>query len=120
MAGIVAAGANLMLTGLTTNAVFVSLHTADPGLSGTSEVTGGSPAYARKAITWTAAAASTTSNSAQVLFDVPTGVTIRFLGYWSASTSGTFYGSRALDANQTYTSQGTYTLAIGAITESVA
>ena len=120
MAGIVAAGANLMLTGLTTNAVFVSLHTADPGTSGTSEVTGGSPAYARKSITWTAAAASTTSNSAQVVFDVPTSTTIRFLGYWSASTSGTFYGSRALDANQTYTSQGTYTLAIGAITESVA
>jgi hypothetical protein len=120
MAGIVAAGANLMLTGLTTNAVFVSLHTADPGTGGTSEVTGGSPAYARKAITWTAAAASTTSNSAQIVFDVPTSTTIRYLGYWSASTSGTFYGSRALDANQTYTSQGTYTLAIGAITESVA
>jgi hypothetical protein len=54
------------------------------------------------------------------VFDVPTSTTIRYLGYWSASTGGTFYGSRILDAAQTYTSQGTYTLAIGAISESVA
>ena len=120
MAGIVAAGANRMLDGLTGGVGFVSLHTADPGTGGTSEVTGGSPAYARQAITWTAASASATSNSAQMVFNVPTGVTIRYIGYWSASTSGTFYGSRILDAAQTYTSQGTYTLAIGAISESVA
>lgn len=119
MAGIVAAGASVMLTGLSTNAVFVSLHTADSS-AGASEVTGGSPAYARKAITWTAPSTSAMSNSAQIVFDVPTGITIRFLGYWSASTGGTFYGNRALDANQTYTSQGTYTLAIGNISESIA
>jgi len=120
MAGIVAAGASVMLTGLSTNAGFVSLHTADPSTGGTSEVTGGSPAYARQAITWTAPSASAMSNSAQIVFNVPTSTTIRFLGYWSASTGGTFYGSRALDANQTYTSQGTYTLAIGNISESIA
>jgi hypothetical protein len=119
MAGIVAAGASVMLTGLSTNAVYVSLHTADSS-SGASEVTGGSPAYARKAITWTSPASSAMSNSAQIVFDVPTGTTIRFIGYWSAATGGTFYGNRALDANQTYTSQGTYTLAIGAISESIA
>ena len=120
MAGIVAAGANRRLDGLTVGAGFVSLHTADPGLTGTSEVAGGSPAYVRKAIAWTAASSSATSNSAQIVFDVPTSTTIRYLGYWSASTSGTFYGSRILDTAQTYTSQGTYTLAIGAISESVA
>ena len=119
MAGIVAAGASVMLTGLSTNAVFVSLHTADSS-TGANEVTGGSPAYARKAITWTSPTSSAMSNSAQIVFDVPTGTTIRFLGYWSASTGGTFYGNRALDANQTYTSQGTYTLAIGNISESIA
>jgi len=120
MAGIVAAGANRMLDGLTGGVAYVSLHTADPGSTGTSEVSGGSPAYARKAITWTAASASATSNSAQIVFDVPTSTTIRYLGYWSASTSGTFYGSRILDTAQTFSSQGTYTLAIGAISESVA
>jgi hypothetical protein len=120
MAGIVAAGANRMLDGLTGGVAYVSLHTADPSTTGTSEVSGGSPAYARKAITWTAASASATSNSAQIVFDVPTSTTIRYLGYWSASTSGTFYGSRILDTAQTFSSQGTYTLAIGAISESVA
>ena len=119
MAGIVAAGASVMLTGLSTNAVFVSLHTADSS-SGANEVTGGSPAYARQAITWTSPSVSAMSNSAQIVFNVPTGTTIRFLGYWSAATGGTFYGNRALDANQTYTSQGTYTLAIGNISESIA
>ena len=120
MAGLVAAGANRMLDGLTGGVAYVSLHTADPGTGGTSEVTGGSPAYARKTIAWTAAASSTTSNSAQIVFDVPTSTTIRYLGYWSAATGGTFYGSRILDTAQTYTSQGTYTLAIGAISETVA
>jgi hypothetical protein len=108
-----------MLTGLSTNAVFVSLHTADSS-TGANEVTGGSPAYARQAITWSAPSASAMNNTAQITFNVPTGTTIRFLGYWSASTGGTFYGNRALDANQTYTSQGTYTLAIGNISESIA
>ena len=119
MAGIVVAGANLMLSGLSGSAVFVSLHTADSS-AGASEVTGGSPAYARKAITWSAPASSLMSNTAAIVFDVPASTTIRFLGYWSAATGGTFYGNRALDANQTYTTQGTYTLAIGAISESVA
>lgn len=120
MAGITANGAALMLTGFSGSALYVSLHTADPGASGTSEVSGGSPAYARKAITWAAPASSAMSNSAQVVFDVPTSTTIRYLGYWSAATGGTFYGSRILDAAQTYGSQGTYTLAIGNITETIA
>ena len=35
---------------------FASAHTADPGATGIlNELTGGSPAYARKAITWAAA-----------------------------------------------------------------
>jgi hypothetical protein len=119
MAGITANGASLMLTGFTGSATFVSLHTADPGASGTSEVTGGSPAYARKAITWGTPSSSAVTNSAQVVFDVPA-TTIRFLGYWSAATGGTFYGSRPLDANQTYATQGTYTLAIGNISETIA
>ena len=55
------AGNNLMLDALrgtnpTVGLAYASLHTASPGESGTSEVTGGSPAYARKAITMAAAA----------------------------------------------------------------
>lgn len=39
----------------TTNA-WISLHTSDPGTTGTGEATGGSPAYARKQTSWTAGA----------------------------------------------------------------
>jgi hypothetical protein len=119
MAGLVNATKNSMLDQLGTLVAYASLHTADPGTSGTSEVTGGSPAYARKSVGWaSAASASKASNTAQV-FDVPGGTTITHLGYWSASSGGTFYGSRPLDANQTFATQGTYTVASGGIVETL-
>ena len=69
---------------------------------------------------WMAAASGgTAASSAEVVFDVPGSTTITHIGYWSASTAGTFYGSRSLDASQTYATAGTYTLAIGNITESL-
>lgn len=119
MAGLVNASRNSMLDHLGTLVAFTSLHTADPGTTGTSEVAGGAPAYARKAVTWAAAATSSKSSSAGLVFDVPAATTITHLGYWSAATAGTFYGSRPLDANQTFATQGTYTVASGALTESL-
>lgn len=55
----------------------VGIHTlTDPG-TGTNanagEATGGSPAYARKAVTWGAASGSTKSNTGALTFDVPAG-----------------------------------------------
>jgi hypothetical protein len=110
MAGFVVAAENLMLDALGDVAVFASLHTADPGTGGTSEVNGGSPAYARKAITWAAAASGAMALSAGVTFDVPASTTVTHVGFWSASTSGTFYGSLALDAPEAFGSQGTLDL----------
>ena len=109
MVGLVNAGKHVMLDAFGTNAVFVSLHTADPGTGGTSELTGGAPAYARKAVTWSAAAAGSKAASNTPVFDCPAS-TITHLGYWSAVTAGTFYGSRALDSPQTFATQGTYTV----------
>ncbi|HEY7823419.1 MAG TPA: hypothetical protein VIG24_11315 [Acidimicrobiia bacterium] len=117
MAGLVDAGKNLLLEGLADGVTFVSLHTADPSTGGTSEVSGG--AYTREAITWDTAASASVSTSASIVFDVPGSTTITHLGYWSASTAGTFYGSRALDTNQTFATAGTYTIATGNITESI-
>lgn len=119
MAGLVNAAKNSMLDQLGTLAAYASLHTADPGTGGTSEVMGGSPAYARKAITWAAAASASKATSAQLVFDVPGSTTISYVGYWSAASGGTFYGSRPLDANQTFATQGTYTVAAGNLTESL-
>lgn len=117
MAGLTDDGKNLLLDGLAGGVTFVSLHTADPGVSGSAEVTGG--AYTREGSTWASAASASVSTSASIVFDVPGSTTITHLGYWSASTSGTFYGSRALDTNQTYATAGTYTIAAGNITESI-
>lgn len=70
----------------------LSLHSGDPGTTGANEVTGGTPAYARKAVTWAAAAAGERASSDAQLFDVPSGVEVLFVGLWSALTAGTFYG----------------------------
>jgi len=118
MAGLVDAGENLALDGLASGVSFVSLHTADPSTDGSSEVSGGS--YTREAVSWASAASGSVTTSASIVFDVPGSTTISHLGYWSASTAGTFYGSRALDASQTYATAGTYTIAAGNLTETLA
>jgi hypothetical protein len=83
MAGLTAAGRNAAVDGLAAVTTHVGLLDA----SGT-ELTGGTPAYARKAVTWTAAAAGIRDNNAQLLFDVPA-VTVCFHGLYSAITAGT-------------------------------
>jgi hypothetical protein len=117
MAGLVNAGKNLLLDGLAGGVDFVSLHTGDPGASGSVEVSA-SP-YARKSVDWAAAASGSVQSASTIVFDVPGSTTINHLGYWSASTSGSFYGSRALDTAQTYATPGTYTIAVGNITETI-
>lgn len=63
----------------------------DPG-TGTNyagtEATGGSPVYARQAVTWGAAASEQKSNSGALTFDVPAG-TYGFLLFFNASTGNT-------------------------------
>lgn len=88
-------------------ATWMSLHTADPGITGASELSGG--AYARVQTTWVAASASSKVGS-QVTINVPAGATVTHWGVWTASTSGTEYESGALPAPETYGSAGTYLL----------
>lgn len=86
---------NVMLDALdesATQITHVGIHTVtDPG-TGTNasagEATGGSPAYARQAVTWAAAASGQKSNSGSLTFDVPAG-TYGFLTFWNASTGNT-------------------------------
>lgn len=50
----------------------LSLHRGDPGGTLANEVSGGSPAYARKAVTWNAASGATPATAATPpTFDVP-------------------------------------------------
>lgn len=98
-----------MLDHLATLITYASLHTADPGATGTNEVTGGTPAYARKAITWNAASGGNLDNNANPVFDVPAATTITHVGFWGAVTGGTFYGSADI-TDEAFGAQGTYTL----------
>jgi len=82
--------------------VYLSLHTADPGLTGANEVTGGS--YARQALALTAAASSHTDNSGQINFTGMPAIAapgVLFAGIWDASSAGNFlYGGPLTPAAQ--------------------
>jgi hypothetical protein len=73
--------------GLTTTP-FLSLHTGFPPAGG-NELTGGSPAYARKSFTWSAASGGAKAISAAQTFDVAAGTTVRAVAVYDASTAGT-------------------------------
>lgn len=73
--------------GLTTTP-FLSLHTGFPPAGG-NELTGGSPAYARKSFTWSAASAGSKVSSAAQTFDVAAATTVRAVAVYDASTAGT-------------------------------
>lgn len=92
-----------------------SLHTANPDPSGGNEVTGGTPAYERKSVTWNAASAGAMSASNQPVFDVPAGTTVTHVGFWSALTSGTYMGMSDV-TDETFGAQGTYTLTSVSVT----
>jgi hypothetical protein len=93
-----------------TRITHLSLHTADPGTTGANEATGGTPAYARKPVTW-GSAASGTATSVEVTFDVPAG-TYPYFGGWNALTAGTFRGGNALAISQVISSQGQIKLTV--------
>ena len=80
-------------------AVYVSLHTDDPGSTGANEVTGGS--YARQLLTLSAPSDGQTSNSADIIFDNMPAVTVTHIGLWTAATGGTFLWGASLVQTRT-------------------
>lgn len=98
--------ANAIRTAITA----VSLHSADPGGAGTSELSGGS--YARKTPAYSAAANGQADLSGNLVFDIPAGVSVSHYGLWAGAT---FYGGAALSATETYGGAGTYTLTAASI-----
>lgn len=93
--------------------VYISLHTADPGSTGASEVsTANWPAYVRKDAAnggsvgtgFAAAASKATSNALEILWPAHNGassVTVTHYALWDASTSGNCLHSGALTASKT-------------------
>jgi hypothetical protein len=74
------------------------------------EVTGGNPAYARKAIAWSAAALGTMDDSTNgAVVDCPAAAVVDYVGFFSAATAGTCYGIDDV-TQETFGAQGTYTV----------
>lgn len=93
--------------------VYLSLHTGDPGLTGTNEVTLAAwPAYSRLdcaaggaiATGFAAAAAKETKNAKQLLFPAQDGsnpITVSHWAIWDAATGGNCLWTGALEFSKT-------------------
>lgn len=91
-------------------ALFTTTLTGAPNYTAGTEVTAGSPAYARKLISWGPATAGVITGT--VIFDVPSGATITSAGVYDAVTAGVFLDGGNLASPQVFSSQGTYTLTL--------
>jgi hypothetical protein len=87
----------------------LALHTADPGgaNSATAEVTGGTPAYARKAVAWNPAGSGAATQNGNVVFDVPA-ATVAWVTGWN--TAGTVRYFKKDVTDEVFAAQGTYTV----------
>lgn len=90
---------------------YVSLHTADPGITGASEVTGGS--YVRQLGSFGAAASGAIANDAGVSFTLMPAVTVTHAGIWDAESAGNFIWGGALTASKVVNSGDTFTIPTG-------
>jgi hypothetical protein len=101
---------NLMLDQLATVCTRIALHSGDPGAANAAdnELAGGSPAYARKAITWSAASGGAMDSPDTLVFDVEGGDTVSWISGWN--TAGTVRYFKKDVTNEVFGGQGTYTL----------
>lgn len=103
---------NAVATAYGAAAPYGALFTADPGTAdaATNELTTtGSPAYARKAISWGTASASVITGAP--VFDCYSGVTVAFAGVCVSSTRGTADVRDSFDiTDQAFASQGQLTV----------
>lgn len=102
---------NTTLTGIATP--YVSLHTGDPGLVGSSEVTGGS--YIRKLVDFTAGASKAGDNTAAIEFAGMPAATVTYIGIWDAEANGNFIMGGANTGTQAVAAGNVFRLPIGVI-----
>ena len=96
-------------------AVWVKLHTGDPGSAGTANVAGNTT---RQQATFGSAAASKSiaTTAATTWTSVSTTETYSWLSFWTASTAGTFTGSVQLTTARSVTAGDTFTIPTGSLT----
>jgi hypothetical protein len=84
-AGENAAGNAVLVAGTT---YYLSLHSADPGTTGASELSGGG--YVRQAIVFATWASGATGNTLSITVPNAGTTAVTHVGIWSASTAGTY------------------------------
>lgn len=90
-------------------AQYAALYSTTPGAGSGTELSGGSPGYARKALTWSGANNGTVTATAT--FDVGSGATVNGVGVHTSATGGTYLDGGAV-ATQPFATQGTYTVTL--------
>lgn len=78
------------------------------------ELSGGSPAYARKAVTWADTSDGLTRPTGDLVFDVAASSVVASWFGASASSGGTDYGGEPFSSSSTFGAQGTFTLTASA------
>ena len=101
---------NAMVDALAALATRWAAHTGDPGgaNSASNEVTGGSPAYARKAVAWNAAGSGEATQNGDVVLDIPASTTVSWVSLWN--TAGTVRYLKKDVTDEVFGAQGTYTI----------
>lgn len=100
---------NSLATAYKNAALYAALYTTTPGASAGTEPSGGSPAYARKSLTWGTPSGGVVTATAT--FDVPSGATIVGAGVHDAITAGNYLDGGTV-TSQPFGSQGTYVLTL--------
>jgi len=97
---------NIGVTAMQAAALYIAIHTALPDATGSNQATS-----ARVACSWPAAANGDFGTLANKAF---TGGAAngpaQYVGFWSASTAGTFYGWLQLVGDQVFNAAGQYTI----------
>jgi hypothetical protein len=109
---VVSTAANTFQAALTSGgaAIDLSSDVSAATVNKLTEISGGSPAYARVAIAFAAASASLIDDSTNgAVLNVPAAGIVDYHGFWTASTAGTLH---AIDdvTQETFGAQGTYTV----------
>lgn len=96
---------------------YISLHTANPGETGTSEVSGGS--YARIQVAFGAASSGSVTNTGNIDFTSMPAATVTHVGVWDAVSAGNHLWNGPLTSSVGVSAGATFRIAASNLTVSL-
>ena len=98
-------GLNVMANALASSFPYLSLHSANPGTTGTAETSA-----ARVAANWSAASDGDITATDRNFTGGTASSAVAYVGIWSAASGGTFGGGFATSGDATFSGSGEYSL----------